>query len=125
MMSLSVRQPYAELVASGRKPLEVRTWRVDYRGPLLIVASSNAYRDRFADFDLDDDDCPRSVAVCVVDLTMIAAEKKSRYSEVACCDVERGDYLWYLANPRRVAPFYVSGKLRLFPIDDAKIKVQR
>ena len=35
---LSVRQPWAWLIVSGHKPVENRTWRTDYRGPLLIHA---------------------------------------------------------------------------------------
>ena len=39
MKALSVKQPWASLIASGKKSLEIRTWRTDHRGPLLIVAS--------------------------------------------------------------------------------------
>lgn len=38
MKALSVKQPWAALIASGEKPYEVRTWRTDYRGPLVICA---------------------------------------------------------------------------------------
>jgi ASCH domain len=36
---LSVRQPWASLIVLGFKDVENRTWRTDYRGPLLIHAS--------------------------------------------------------------------------------------
>lgn len=35
---LSVRQPWAALIVEGTKPVENRTWRTNYRGPLLIHA---------------------------------------------------------------------------------------
>ena len=35
---LSMRQPWAWLVAAGYKTIETRTWRTNYRGPLLIHA---------------------------------------------------------------------------------------
>lgn len=38
MKVLSVKQPWAEFIASGRKTVETRTWRTKYRGPLLICA---------------------------------------------------------------------------------------
>lgn len=41
MKVLSVRQPYASLIAAGVKRFESRTWSTDYRGPLLIHASSS------------------------------------------------------------------------------------
>jgi len=34
--ALSVRQPWAELIITGRKPIEIRQWWTEYRGPLWI-----------------------------------------------------------------------------------------
>jgi hypothetical protein len=39
MKALSVRPPWAELLVSGKKPVEYRKWRSRYRGPLLIHES--------------------------------------------------------------------------------------
>ena len=36
---LSLRQPYAELIASGRKTIELRKWNTRFRGEFLIHAS--------------------------------------------------------------------------------------
>jgi len=38
--ALSVRQPWAELIISGRKTIELRSWTTNYRGPLWIHAGS-------------------------------------------------------------------------------------
>ena len=35
---LTVRQPWAWLLTHGVKPVENRTWKTSYRGPLLIHA---------------------------------------------------------------------------------------
>lgn len=37
--ALSVEQPYADLIALGRKTAEIRSRRSHYRGPLLIVST--------------------------------------------------------------------------------------
>lgn len=37
--ALSVKQPWAALLAYGAKTVEVRTWKTNRRGPLLIHAS--------------------------------------------------------------------------------------
>ncbi len=37
--ALSLWQPWASLIAVGAKKYETRSWRIDYRGPLLICAS--------------------------------------------------------------------------------------
>lgn len=121
MKALSVRQPYAELIACGAKPLEVRSWRTSYRGPLLIVASSSAWREDIKKFGLTTSDCPRGVAVCVVDLVDIfqardqAHRSHSALASDACCEFDADDYLWRLSRPRRIAQsIAIAGRLRLF-----------
>jgi len=39
MKALSVRQPWANLIAAGKKTIETRKWATDYRGQILIVSS--------------------------------------------------------------------------------------
>jgi predicted transcriptional regulator len=36
---LSLKQPYAELILSGRKTIELRKWNTKFRGQFLIHAS--------------------------------------------------------------------------------------
>ena len=40
MKALSIRQPWTWLIMQGHKDIENRTWNTNYRGPLLIHASS-------------------------------------------------------------------------------------
>lgn len=44
MKALTVKQPWAWLIVNGYKPIEYRTWRTNYRGPLAIIASKNTTR---------------------------------------------------------------------------------
>jgi hypothetical protein len=37
--AISIRQPWAWLIVAGHKDVENRTWRTQYRGPILIHAS--------------------------------------------------------------------------------------
>ena len=46
--ALSIRQPWAWLILNGYKDLENRTWRTDYRGPLLIHAGMRVETDKDA-----------------------------------------------------------------------------
>lgn len=39
MLTLTLWQPYATFIALGIKEYETRSWRTDYRGPLLIHAA--------------------------------------------------------------------------------------
>jgi hypothetical protein len=42
MKIISIKQPWAQLIASGAKDVENRTWPTRYRGPVLIHASRRA-----------------------------------------------------------------------------------
>ena len=46
MKCLSLRQPYAELLVSGKKTIELRKWNTNFRGKFLIHASKNVNKER-------------------------------------------------------------------------------
>lgn len=48
---LSVRQPFAWLIVAGIKRIENRSWRMNYRGPLLIHASLKMHDRPIADVE--------------------------------------------------------------------------
>jgi hypothetical protein len=103
MKALSLKQPWANLVAAGRKTIETRTWRTEYRGPILIVSSQQP---RIA---------PAGFAVALVELAdcrpMTPADEPA-----ACCPVYPGAFAWVLRNVRPVVPFRVLGRLRIFDV---------
>jgi len=45
MKCLSIKQPFAELVAQGRRTIEIRTWNTKFRGEFLIHASQKIDRE--------------------------------------------------------------------------------
>lgn len=45
MKALSIRQPWAFAIVFGFKPVENRTWRTAFRGPVLIHAGAKEERD--------------------------------------------------------------------------------
>ncbi|WP_165228423.1 ASCH domain-containing protein [Aquisphaera insulae] len=47
MKTLSVRQPWAWLIAHGFKPVENRTWDTKVRGPILIHAGKSFDREGY------------------------------------------------------------------------------
>ena len=54
MKCLSLKQPYAELIMSGKKTIENRHWKTNYRGPLLIHASANVDKEACRRLGLDE-----------------------------------------------------------------------
>lgn len=105
MKCLSVRQPWASMIASGEKPIETRTWQTGYRGDILIVASKKPQMDGL----------PTGCAVCRARLVncrpMTKADEKS-----ACCELYAGAYAWDLDNISPVRPIKISGKLGLYDL---------
>lgn len=50
MKSFSLKQPFAELVVSGKKKIELRKWNTKFRGESLIHASMNPDSDSIKKF---------------------------------------------------------------------------
>ena len=55
MKVLSIKEPYATLIATGNKLIETRSWKTNYRGELFIHASGKQLAKEFIknDFVLD------------------------------------------------------------------------
>jgi hypothetical protein len=54
--AISLKQPWANLVATGKKTIETRTWPTKYRGDLIICSSQNPKIE------------PYGKALCIVEL---------------------------------------------------------
>jgi len=104
MKCLSVKQPWANLIASGRKTIETRTWATDYRGELLIVSSKMPPI------------APAGAAVALVELVdcrpMLPSDEPA-----ACCDIYPNAFAWVLRNIRPVRPAPVRGSLGIYEMD--------
>jgi len=44
MRALSIKPPWIELIVEGRKTIETRTWRTNYRGKILLCSSQTVDR---------------------------------------------------------------------------------
>lgn len=103
MKAISIKQPWANLILSGEKTIETRTWATDYRGELLLVSS------------LKPDIHPAGMAICVVDLVecrpMVFADE-----EAARCAMYPNAYSWVLKNLRPIVWFPVRGQLKIYDV---------
>lgn len=102
---LSVKEPYASLIADGRKSIETRGWHTDYRGPVLICASAKP-KIRGAGH-----------ALCIVTLSDVRPMLPED-AGAAMCDYLPGRYAWILTNLHRFArPMRAKGALYLWDVD--------
>ena len=56
MKAITIKQPFASLIAAGLKEYEFRTWKTAYRGEILIHAGKSIDKEamkRFADYGLE------------------------------------------------------------------------
>lgn len=122
MKALTLYQPYANLVALGKKRIETRSWRTRYRGPLAIHASRSFPRwaqllveqEPFASALTGADgrlpsiqDFPRGlvIAVCgLVDVYRIDPEYLPLEPELSFGIYAPGRWAWRLENVQRVEP---------------------
>jgi activating signal cointegrator 1 len=108
MKSLTISQPYASLIADGKKIVENRTWNTNYRGPLAIHAGKGSQyltKSELARY-------PTGCIVAVADLTaclrldgIIDSNHArpiagSRYTigEILSHSYTEGPYCWILEN---------------------------
>lgn len=103
---LCVCQPWAEWIASGRKTIEVRSRRTNYRGPLLIAATK---RPKFGSL-------PAGAIVCQVDVVDCRPWSDDDVA-AALCGPGHGDWSWILANVRRLDdPIPIRGQQGMFRV---------
>ncbi len=122
MRALSVRQPWASLIAIGEKTIELRSWRTHYRGPVLIVASARP--DRRADLGAlacRTLDRPHGVAVALVELYDVRPFARADERQSLFNPGEAPTFSWLLRGARALEPPYVPlvGRLGIFHLNDA------
>lgn len=114
---LSVRQPWAWALVMGAKDIENRSWTTDYRGPVVIHASSNktVVNDivRSAREVLPQPPFTFSAFIGVVDVLDIVPLSEDLESNPWAW----GTYCWRVGNARRfLEPIPAKGKLNLYAL---------
>lgn len=107
MKAISLKQPYANWVASGKKTIETRKWTTKYRGDLLICSSRNPKIE------------PYGKALCIVELYDIKLMNKT-HEKNACIKLYPRANAWFLRNLRKIKPFSVKGQLGIYEVELAK-----
>lgn len=128
MRCLVVRQPWAELIACGRKTVEVRTWTTHYRGPLVILAAARVDASPHAQRWPGVGSNALGCAVAIVELNDVR-QATPRDSKQACVKIAPLDmfspptFSWLLGSVRRTPCVQTTGKLGLYacPADLAAI----
>ncbi|WP_283679194.1 ASCH domain-containing protein [Lentilactobacillus sp. Marseille-Q4993] len=101
MKALSIRADYANEIFMGDKVEEYRSWKTDYRGPLLVCTTQRKIKGTIPGH-----------AFVIVNLY----------------DIEKlgdRDYAWQIEVEDFIEPFPVKGKLHLYDVDDSLIHIHK
>lgn len=121
MKALSLKQPWAELVVSGRKTVELRNWNTNFRGEFLVHASKVPSQDAMKRFGFDT--LPTG---CIVGKATLVSVKT--YPNKAAFEEDATKHFatpgWYdekakgfiLTNAERIEPRPLKGKLNFFEV---------
>ena len=124
MKVLTLKQPWATLVAEGLKKYEFRTWKTNYRGKILIHAGSGIDKkamEKFKDLNLVYPSKRIIAEVLITDcLELDDALNRKIISEnsIVYGNKFRTGYAWKLSNVEKVnIDKSINGKLGLWNID--------
>lgn len=124
MKVLTIKQPYASLIAFGIKRYEFRTWKTNYRGDILIHAGKSMDEPAMEEFKVYGVDCPLGCILAKATITdvikvddefreVLKKEDSLVYNHVINDKTWEG-YAFKLENVSLIKPIYVNGKLGLW-----------
>ncbi len=105
MKALSIHAPYVYEILTGSKIEEFRAWKPKELGRILLCSSSKKYKEYVSGY-----------ALGIAEVTGIRNLPGQGPNG-------RMLYGWQLKNVEYIEPFPVKGKLHLFDVDDALIKI--
>ena len=148
MRVLSVQQPWAQLLITGNKAFEIRTWKTDFRGRIALHVSSAlapgayqlavdepAYADAYARSGIGSLSDLRQLQKSAIVGTIEIADVQTRHD---LADSLTGDeremfetvdddtFMWRMLKPIAFDPVAIKGKLNLWTLpDDVAAEVSR
>ena len=122
MKVLTIRNPWAELIVSGYKKYEFRSWKTNYRGKILIHSSANLEKSmlsRFQDYNLQYINGAIIGEAEIIDCILVDEEFNKKLMSIDPVVYGRSNhkenYAWKLENIKKYdKPIFIKGKLGLW-----------
>ncbi|MEK6846676.1 MAG: ASCH domain-containing protein [Nanoarchaeota archaeon] len=117
MKTLSIKQPYAELILQGKKKIELRKWNTKFRGEFLIHASKTPVKEAMQKFNFKE--LPTGAIVGKANLTSVKKYENEQEHQkdkgLHLASDYWGNYGFLLENPQRINPIIpAKGKLNFW-----------
>lgn len=127
MKVITIKQPFASLIASGIKQYEFRTWKTNYRGELLIHAGKGVDKKAMKKFEKYNLEYPSGAIIAKVNLSdcikvdedfrkVLEEENPLVYSSIIKHSEWEG-YAFKMKNVVEIDPIEINGKLSLWEFD--------
>ena len=127
MKVITVKQPYATLIAEGLKKYEFRTWNTKYRGDILIHAGKTVDKkaiERFKDYNFE---YPIGCIIAKAKITDVEYVDEEFVNKVGPTNplvykgiIEKKDWAGYgfkIENVEKIKPIYINGQLGFWNYD--------
>lgn len=144
MKALSVKNPFAGLIVSGRKKYEVRSYKTKYRGPLAICSTKSRNYSELVQYSGEDDfefrfrmwsavekygvyEMPDGHILGLVNLVNVipftGGFVQERFSFVRLASAKelypnRDLYLWVFSDAQTIKPIPIKGQLGIYNVPD-------
>lgn len=135
MKCLSISQPFAELVVSGAKTIELRSWNTKFRGEFLVHAPLQVRKNDCRRLGINCSSLATGAIVGRVELcgvikydstSQIRTDKERHYASLSMTNISKKRYGFELANSVRFqAPVPCKGKLGFFEVSEPESKPTR
>lgn len=127
MKVITVKQPFASLIAAGIKCYEFRTWKTKYRGEILIHAGKGVNKKAMEKYICYNLEYPSGAIIAkakITDCVLIDDEARDMLKEANSLvyssvinDREWVGYGFKIEDVERIEPIPINGKLSLWDYD--------
>ena len=124
MKCFSLKQPFAELVVTGKKTIELRTWNTKFRGEFLVHASQKLDKEICLLYGIDPNSLTRGAVIGKAVLYDVKnyknriaflADKREHLAPVQYADHKYG---FLIKNAKKFdKPIYLAGQLGFFNVE--------
>lgn len=102
--AISIKEPWASMIANGQKTIEIRKWRTKYRGKIVLCASKVPKSELSG----------KAFALCSLEEIRPMKESDKKLSGGIYL---KDHFTWILKDIKKINTFPVKGKMGIFEID--------
>ena len=127
MKAITIKQPFASLIAAGLKEYEFRTWKTKYRGEILIHAGKGVDKKAMKKFEHLNLEYPSGCIIATVTLAdcikvddELRKKLSERNAEIYSSIIKHTEWEGYgfkLENIVKIEPMPAKGKLSIWEFD--------